>query len=158
MMDLDERLLNANITGRTRNGAYTSDRGFISQDDKTKIDRYNDELDSEYNPRIKKARNAAVDLLQSATSNLGQGTQRCGGLNGTSGYLAPQRPFLVMKYANLSLPDNYGHYYGYPCNMTLKLSDLSGFTKVKDCHLDGFSCTKTEMDEIETLLKQGIII
>lgn len=63
-----------------------------------------------------------------------------------------------MTIPNLSLPDNYGHYYGYPCNMTLKLGELSGFTVVSDCHLDGFRCTKSELDEIERLLKQGVVL
>lgn len=158
MIDLNERLMNANISGQTRSGSYVSNRGFISQDDKAKIDKYNEYLDDNYNPQIERSKNTTADILQSATANLGSHTQRGSGVSGNTGYIGSQRPFIIMKYANLSLPENYGKYYGYPCNMTLKLSDLSGFTKIKDCHLDGFSCTKTELDEIESLLKQGIII
>lgn len=79
-------------------------------------------------------------------------------MSGNNGYLGAQRPYLIINIPNLNLPDNYGHYYGYPCNMTVNLGTLSGFTVVSDCHLDGFSCTKTELDEIEQLLKGGVIL
>lgn len=54
---------------------------------------------------------------------------------------------------------NYGHHYGYPCNLYKKLGDLSGFTQTKD-----FVCSQInnaadeEKAEIESLLNSGIYI
>lgn len=93
-----------------------------------------------------------------AAATIGGSQIQSNGVSGENGYNSIQRPYILMTIPNLSLPDNYGHYYGYPCNMTLKLGELSGFTVVSDCHLDGFRCTKSELDEIERLLKQGVVL
>lgn len=154
---VQQRTLDANITGKVRNGPYKSNMGFISQE---QVNAKSDFI-KEYNKQAKgynKDKNQAIDTTQSALANVGGSVSRGQGLNGNTGYLSLQRPYLVMSIPNISLPDNYGHYYGYPCNMTCNLGDLSGFTVVSDCHLDGFRCTKTELDEIEALLKEGVIL
>ena len=108
--------------------------------------------------QIMKVADKGADMLQSALNNNGTVAQKSNGGAGEKGYLQCQVPFIMITMPNLSLPDNYAHYYGFPCNMTLKLSDLSGFTKISDCHLEGFTCTKSELDEIEQLLKEGIYL
>lgn len=52
----------------------------------------------------------------------------------------------------------YGHTYGFVCNRRGKLKDFEGFTVCDNPHVYGFSCTSDEKDEIEQLLKQGILI
>lgn len=154
---VQQRTLDANITGKVRNGPYKSNLGFISQD---QVDAKHNYI-KDYNKRAgnyNKEKNKSIDATQNALSNVGGDVSRGQGLNGNTGYLSMQVPYIVMSIPNISMPENYGHYYGYPCNMTCNLGSLSGFTVVSDCHLDGFRCTKTELDEIEALLKEGVIL
>lgn len=62
-----------------------------------------------------------------------------------------------------SIPINYNNdfasLYGKPLNEYKKLSELSGFTQLKEFHLEGFeTATDSELNEIDTLLREGIII
>ena len=55
-------------------------------------------------------------------------------------------------------PTNYSKFYGKPLNQTKKLKALSGYTLVKDIHLDTLPATKNELNELMTLLTSGIIL
>lgn len=90
-----------------------------------------------------------------------------GSMTSNNGVLSIKYPFLILNRPIQSLPKNYNKYGGYPSNITSTLSDLKGFTKVSDIHLDNvFSAsdsgsvyaTNEEKKELENLLKQGIII
>lgn len=50
------------------------------------------------------------------------------------------------------------HQIGNVYKSTATLSSLTGFTICGNVHLTGFEATKTEKDEIETLLKDGVIL
>lgn len=51
------------------------------------------------------------------------------------------------------------HLQGKPLNVVKKLSTLKGFTQIGEKHLKGFdTATKTEIDEIDSLLDKGIIL
>jgi hypothetical protein len=52
----------------------------------------------------------------------------------------------------------YGHTYGFVVNKRGVLGDFEGFTVCDNPHVTGFSCTSEEKDEIERLLREGIII
>ena len=52
----------------------------------------------------------------------------------------------------------YGHTFGFVVNKRGILSDFEGFTVCDNPHVYGFSCTAAEKEEIEMLLRQGIII
>lgn len=96
-------------------------------------------------------------------SHINQG----GSMTSNTGILGIKYPYLILTRPKQSLPKNYSKYNGYPSNITSKLDGLSGFTKVMDIHLDNITAsatdgvvypTKAELDELESLLKQGIII
>lgn len=71
----------------------------------------------------------------------------------------PQECFLVINRPSAYYPSGYAHQYGKPSNRIETLSTLTGYTKVADVHLEGFEgATQTEIDEIETLLKEGVIL
>lgn len=53
----------------------------------------------------------------------------------------------------------YKKLYGLPCEQTLNLSDLSGFTQVDNIHLENFStATSEEIALIESELRDGVIL
>lgn len=76
----------------------------------------------------------------------------------TGGYLATQFCYLVISRPRQSLAVDYNKFQGYPSNITDKLSNLSGFTSVESIHLENVPATDTEITEIESLLKEGVII
>lgn len=55
-------------------------------------------------------------------------------------------------------PSNYNKYYGLPLNEYKLLNSLSGYTEVSDVHLDNIKAFKDELDEIDSLLKNGVIL
>lgn len=68
------------------------------------------------------------------------------------------KPYLIIERPKISLPEDYNKQVGYPSNITTKLVALSGFTVVSSIHLENMgSATSEEVDEIETLLKSGVI-
>ena len=84
--------------------------------------------------------------------------ERTGAVNATNGQLAVQTPFITLRRPRQSLPENYKHYGGYPSNITAKLGDLVGFTKVDSIRINDLAATEPEVAEIYALLKKGVII
>lgn len=91
-------------------------------------------------------------------TNMGNGIHHGGSLHGNTGYMAVLKPFLNVVRPRLDIPDNFGEHNGYPCNKSLNLGTLNGFTMVDEIHMTGFSCTDSELTEIEQLLTGGVIL
>lgn len=91
-------------------------------------------------------------------TNLSSGIVRGGSLQGNTGFLGTNTPYLLVSYPRLNVPTNFGHFNGYPCNKTLKLGELTGYTQVGEMHLDGFTGTDAEAAEIESMLKGGVYL
>jgi hypothetical protein len=70
----------------------------------------------------------------------------------------PQYAYLILNRPIQSLPSGFGENFGYPSNVTRTLSALTGFTQVDEVHLNGINATSDELAEIETLLKEGVIL
>lgn len=80
-----------------------------------------------------------------------------------AGYYTRQRAYLRKTYTRaLQTTGNgleeFAHNYGLPLNKPKLLSTLHGYTLVSAVHLDGFNAPKPIKDEIETLLKTGVIL
>lgn len=100
--------------------------------------------------------------LQSAAANAMMGLKpqynKTGSVSAAASLLSVKQPYLFLHTPKLSIPSNYQHYAGFPCNMTGKLSNFSGFTVVESIRLNDLVATSQEVEEIYTLLKQGVII
>ena len=98
--------------------------------------------------------------LVSATSNMlsGADVKRTGSLSSASGFMGIKKPYLILSRPIQSLPSEYNTFRGYVSNITLALSECSGFTKVAEIHLENIPATEAEISEIESLLKSGVII
>lgn len=99
---------------------------------------------------------AASGVGQILTSKPAYG--RSGSLGSAAGYLSYRRPFLVRKSPINTTAKNLAQESGYVSNKGQKIGDYSGFTKCAAVVLDGITATKSELDEIESLLKEGVII
>ena len=86
-------------------------------------------------------------------------TQRSGSMDGSVGILDDFVPYLIVHRPIQSLAKGYSQQKGYTCNMGATLSSLSGYTEVEYIHLEGIDgATDTELQEIERLLKEGVIL
>lgn len=83
--------------------------------------------------------------------------KRSGSLSSNTGVLGQQTPFILVNRPKAYNAAGYNGYYGYPSNWTVTLSSCSGYTRCKDVHLDALSCSDQEREEIEALLREGVI-
>ena len=97
--------------------------------------------------------------LVSATSNMlsGADVKRTGSLSSATGFMGIKKPYLILSRPIQSLPSEYNTFRGYVTNITLSLSECSGYTKVSEIHLENIPATSTELDELDGLLKAGVI-
>lgn len=83
-----------------------------------------------------------------------------GGTNGSlASTLAPSSVYLIKKRNELVdvNEDEFKRIHGLPLYESRVLAQMKGFTIVEDIHLENLgNATRSEMEEIETLLKQGI--
>lgn len=100
--------------------------------------------------------------LASATANGMMGMKpnykKTGAVSASTSLLNVKQPYLFLTTPRQSYPANYGHYCGFPCNITDTLGNFSGYTVVEDIRLNGLVATSSEVEEIYNLLKSGVII
>lgn len=79
-----------------------------------------------------------------------------GNLSANAGIMGNRYPQLILTNRNRYDAAAYNTIYGYPANKTVYLGNCSGYTKVKAIQLRTFA-TQDEKNEIEKLLKEGVI-
>ena len=83
---------------------------------------------------------------------------RVGSLAGSAGLLGIQYPFVVREAPRFHSTNGFNAIAGYPSWYYMSLGSLVGFTKVVNVHLHNINALRDELDEIETLLKGGVIL
>lgn len=92
-------------------------------------------------------------------TNLGKShIQRGGGWGGMVGALGHQYPFLILERPEVNLTNNYEHTIGIPNENDDYLSNYTGYIKVRGVHMNISGATSNELNEIESILKAGVII
>ena len=99
-----------------------------------------------------------VDTADNVFSGASPRFSRGGSFNTNNGVLCDKIPHLLITRPIQSFAQNYNKYNGYPSNITEKIDNLQGFTKIDKINLTGISATAEEIEQITTLLKSGIII
>lgn len=89
----------------------------------------------------------------------GSNITKSGNFNGNSGALNVKKPYIIISRKIPYDANNYNELLGYPSNESILLKNCNGFTRVKECFTDNIiNATYSEKNEIETLLKTGIVI
>lgn len=104
---------------------------------------------------------AIGSLAISTASNVASSkinVERSGSVTSTSGIMDTTIPYVIIERPIQSLASGYNKFMGYPSNITETLGNLSGFTKIERIISNGLKCTKEEMLEIESLLKEGVYL
>ncbi len=81
-----------------------------------------------------------------------------GAISGGAGAMGVQFPFVIREAVRFHSTSGFNTVSGYPSYYFRSLSAVHGYTVVYDVHLHGIPCTRDELDEIETLLKGGVIL
>ena len=100
---------------------------------------------------------ALPQLASTVTNSLKPSIEKSGAMGGTGGLLAYQYPYLIITRPRQALPEDQNKYMGYPSFVTAELGSLKGYTEVEQVHLENINATDSELKEIETLLKNGVI-
>ena len=80
-----------------------------------------------------------------------------GAIGNAAGLMAVQRPYLIVSRPRQAMPENQEVYTGFPSFIREDFSMLEGYTEVEATHLHGIPATQNEIEEIENLLKSGVI-
>lgn len=67
--------------------------------------------------------------------------------------------YIILDRPTAQIPSTYAHNVGYPCELSYRLGNLSGFTVTESgIDLSGIPCTDDEREEILSLLTTGIYL
>jgi hypothetical protein len=100
---------------------------------------------------------AVTGALGGASKGFSQTTQISGNLGSNAGAMGQKIPYLIISRNRPYQPNNYNTLYGYPANSTVTLANCTGYTRVKDVHVN-IVATDTELEMIENQLKEGVIL
>lgn len=101
-----------------------------------------------------------LSYTQSALNSLQTRVFKGNAGSGKSSFVNPTSIYAITTTAKEEISqESYAHLKGLPLNEVHVLGDLSGFTTVDASNLENFgTATKTECDEILSLLRSGIIL
>lgn len=84
--------------------------------------------------------------------------QHSGSLSGNSGVMGGKIPYLIITRPQTNMAENYQHLQGIPSNTYVQLSACRGYVKVKNVNVQNINAESEELEEIKTLLLDGVII
>ena len=99
-----------------------------------------------------------ANMAMAAVNSFKPNIEKSGALGGMGGMMGIQTPYLILSRPRQARPDDQNIFTGYPSFITSDLSDLVGYTEVEHIHLHDIPATQTELDEIENLLKRGVLL
>lgn len=76
--------------------------------------------------------------------------------SGNSGAMGIKIPYLIIERPQVKTADTFPELDGYPTNYSVRLGDCSNHVVCKTVHVGGISATKSELEQIESLLKSGV--
>lgn len=100
----------------------------------------------------------AVHGAESIGNLDGNSVSRSGGISGNAGIMGDYQPFIIVTRPINDKPSTYNNNIGQTYNKSAQLGTLSGFTVVEEAHIEGLPATETEKNEIERLLKEGVVL
>lgn len=101
---------------------------------------------------------AVLGGITNLTFNSHANVERSGSFTGNAGAMGAKIPYLIISRPQTAMAQNFETLSGYPSNTYTKLSACTGFTQVKFVHVENLNATDAEKQEIERLLKEGVIL
>ena len=104
------------------------------------------------------AAGAVSASIGGVTSTMKSNVGKSGGFSGNAGAMGIKKPYLIIQRPQTKVAETFPLLEGYPTNYSCKLGDCSNHVVVKSVHVEGIPATDTELAQIETLLKDGVLI
>ena len=82
--------------------------------------------------------------------------QRISTLGNTTALNSCKEPYFIVEYSDSAKPTTFADTLGNPASRSVTLGSLQGFNVVQQVHLQNCAGTAAEVNEIESLLKQGV--
>ena len=101
---------------------------------------------------------AVASAVGSGINNLAPDVQVSGQLNANTGALGNEKPYVALHFPVQNLPNGFIDQNGYPSNVNVRLSTLSGYTEVEKIHLSIPGASEDDLKEIEQKLSEGVIL
>lgn len=101
---------------------------------------------------------ALIGAAASVPGMVNRPVEHGGNLTSNAGAMGVRKPYILITRNTPYNPSNYNKYYGFPSNTTVKLGNCGGYTRIKDIRLSISKATQQEKNELETLLKGGVIL
>lgn len=101
---------------------------------------------------------ASAGMVLGGLANAKTQVQHSGQFSGSSGAMGGKKPYLIVSRPQTRVPSNISLFKGIPSNAIHKLSSCEGFVKVQEVHIASKTAYDNEIQEIESLLKAGVII
>lgn len=83
--------------------------------------------------------------------------ERSGVVNGITGFLGQLRPYIIRTIPEAFIPADQNKFIGYPAYINVDLASIRGYNEVDSIHLENVTATGAELEEIESILKGGVI-
>ena len=99
-----------------------------------------------------------ADIGNSVANLAKPSVTRSGTISGTTSIFTMKKPYLIVERPNVVDYKYFNKMKGYACGITLNLNSIKGYTEVETIHLTGIPATEPELEEIERLLKGGVIL
>ena len=99
-----------------------------------------------------------ADIGNSLSSLTKPSISRSGTISGTTSLFTVKKPYVIIERPNVVPYSDFNKIKGYACGKTMNMGNLKGYTEVESIHLTGIPATKPELDELEALLKGGVIL
>lgn len=100
---------------------------------------------------------ASAGMVLGGLSHAKTQVQHSGQFSGSSGAMGGKKPYLIISRPQTRTPQRIAEYEGIPTNSIHQLINCNGFTKVKEVHVVSKTAYDNEIQEIESLLKTGVI-
>ena len=100
---------------------------------------------------------ASAGMVLGGLSHAKTQVQHSGQFSGCSGAMGGKKPYLIISRPQTRTPQKIAEYEGIPTNSIHQLINCNGFTKVKEVHVVSKTAYDNEIQEIESLLKTGVI-
>ena len=91
---------------------------------------------------------------QAANTHIG----RSGGFSGNAGAMGIKKPYLIIVRPQTKVASTFPLLEGYPTNYSCKLGECTNHVVVTHVHVEGINATDTELSQIESLLKEGVLV
>ena len=104
---------------------------------------------------------AALPMIASAAGsalNARTRVEHSGSFSGNAGAMGGKIPYLIVSRPQTALAKDFDQYIGYPANFTATIGSCKGYIKVVESHLEGINATNSELEEIDSILKDGVIV